>query len=102
LLSCVESRWWWILLPRSHLVERLQRATRDKTKFDLLDHQGCTQQQTKKQYITSTKLSEYKDSKLSKIFSKENTIITNNYYPYSSEAGQKVFYLTIPSAAKIT
>jgi hypothetical protein len=88
------------LLPRSHLVERLQRATRHKTKFDLLDHQGCKQQQTKNN--TFAKLSEYKDSKLSNIFSKENTIITNNYYPYSREAGQKVFYLTIPSAAKIS
>jgi len=90
------------LLPRSHLVERLQRATRPKTKFDLLDHQGCKQQQTKSNTLQLQNFLNNKDSKLSKIFSKENTIITNNYYPYSTEAGQKVFYLTIPSAAKIT
>jgi hypothetical protein len=34
------------MLPRTHLVDRLQKASRHKTKFDLLDHQGCKQQQT--------------------------------------------------------
>jgi hypothetical protein len=62
------------LLPRGHLAERLQRMTRHKTKFDLLNHLSCKQQHAQKQqYITSVKLFEYKNSKLSTIFSKKKT-----------------------------